>query len=86
MKQSPQIEMSGKMYKLYDSCKFDNRWKKIEKHSGFGNEFKSIDDNAAIKIQVKGIDPESFRFKRNSLINIKNGILRYHDKDLIQQA
>lgn len=86
MKKYPKIDLSGTMYKLFDSCKFDNRWKKIEKYSGPGNEFKSIDNHAAIKIEVKGIEPESFRFKKDSVINIKNGILQYHDQDLLQQV
>lgn len=73
------------MYKLFDSCKFDKRWKKIKKNSGLGNEFKSIDDHARVKIQVKGIEPESYSFKKDSIINIKNGILQYHDKDLVHQ-
>ncbi|MFB5610928.1 MAG: hypothetical protein ACE5RT_03895 [Nitrosopumilaceae archaeon] len=72
------------MYKLFDSCKLDKGWKKIEKH--YVNEFKSIEDNARIKIEVKGIEPEAYIFKKDSVINIANSMIRYQDQDLVQQT
>ena len=74
------------MYKLFDSCKFDKKWERIETDSGPGNKFKSIDDHAAIKIQVQGVDPESYHFKKHSIINIKNGIIQYQNNDLVNQS
>ncbi|WP_148680195.1 hypothetical protein [Nitrosopumilus maritimus] len=71
-----------KSQKLFDTCKLVGKWKRIDKL--LPPNYTSLEDGASVELSIiKANYTESFSFKKNSDIVIKDSILEFFEEDML---
>lgn len=72
-----------KTQKLFDTCKIEGRWKRAD--NSVPRKYIATEDGASIELSIMDGDyTESFRFKKNSTIIIKDSITEFYERDLLR--
>lgn len=72
-----------KTQKLFDTCKIEGKWKRAD--NSVPRKYVAIEDGASIELSIMGGDfTESFRFKKNSHVIIKDSIAEFYERDLFR--
>ena len=83
MKANNQTCNDFKTQKLFDTCKIEGRWKRAD--NSVPRKYVAIEDGASIELSIMGGDyTESFRFKKNSNVIIKDSIAEFYERDLFR--
>ncbi len=83
MRNKNQIYRNYKSQKLFDTCKLEGRWKR--KDDSIPQCYVSLEDGASISLSIIGTDySESFIFKQNSEIVVKDSIVEFFEEDLLR--
>ena len=78
-----QIYRNHKSQKLFDTCKLEGKWKR--KDDSVPQCYVSLEDNASILLSIVGTNySESFMFKKNSQIVVKDSIVEFFEEDLLR--
>lgn len=60
----------------------DGRWERRNNSAGY--DYVALDDDASIVLELNPPTlTETLYFKKDSSISIKNGLIEYHDNDLL---
>ena len=83
MKANNQTGFNSKTQKLFDTCKIQGRWKRAD--NCVPRKYVATEDGASIELSIMDGDyTESFRFKKNSNIIIKDSIAEFYERDLFR--
>ncbi|KFM19551.1 hypothetical protein AAA799P11_00540 [Marine Group I thaumarchaeote SCGC AAA799-P11] len=83
MKNYSQTYGNSKLQKLFDTCKLEGRWKRMD--DSLPRCYVSLEDGAAISLSMLGVDySESFIFKKNSKIVVKDSVAEFFEDDLLR--
>lgn len=83
MKNNNQIYQNHKSRKLFDTCELEGIWKR--KDDSIPQCYIALEDGASISISIIGTDySESFMFKKNSQIVVKDSIVEFFEEDLLR--
>lgn len=71
------------MKKLFDTCKLEGEWKRVD--DSIPRRYVSLKDGASIELaMIKANFTESYNFKKNSFIIIKDSIAEFYEGDLFR--
>ncbi|MEX0862433.1 hypothetical protein [Nitrosopumilus sp.] len=71
------------MKKLFDICKLDEQWKRVD--NSIPRRYVLLKDDASIDLRmIKSNFTESYNFKKNSFIIIKDSIAEFYEGDLFR--
>ena len=83
MSVSQQMDLRLKMHKIFDTCQLSNNWKRNEKSSS--REYIAQEDGSSIVLNlIQANLTETFSFKKGSHIVLKDSLMEYYNKDLMQ--
>ena len=83
MKINNQTYGEFKTQKLFDTCKIEGRWKRAD--NSIHRKYVALEDWASIELSIMdGNYTESFRFKKNSNITIKDSVAEFYERDLFR--
>ena len=69
------------MKKLFDTYKLEGQWKRVD--NSIPSRYVSLKDGASIELKmIKANFTESYSFKKNSFIIIKDSIAEFYEEDL----
>lgn len=83
MKRDDQTYGNLKFQKFFDTCRLEGRWKRVDEFIPHHN--ITLEESASIELSI--IDSnftESFRFKKNSSIKIKDSIAKFYEENLFR--
>jgi len=76
----PQMNLHVKQYKMFNTYKFEGRWK----HKKNNNQnFISQEDRSSIILTLIGGMTETISFKKGANIIVKNDLIEYYAQDLL---
>ncbi|KEQ56522.1 hypothetical protein AAA799E16_01714 [Marine Group I thaumarchaeote SCGC AAA799-E16] len=83
MKNYRQTYRNFKLQKLFDTCKLEGRWKRMD--DSLPRCYVSLEDGTAISLSILGTNySESFIFKKNSKIVVKDSVAEFFEDDLLR--
>lgn len=83
MRFNTQTYRNIKSQKLFDTCKLEGKWKRVG--DSIPRRYMSLEDGALITLHILGTQySESFIFKKNSEIVIKDSITEFFEEDLLR--
>ena len=78
-----QIFTHSKLQKLFDTCRLQGRWKRMGDSVPLC--YVAIEDGASIELNlIKSKFSESFVFKKDSQIIVKDSIAEFQEEDLLR--
>ena len=78
-----QIYDNLKLQKLFDVCKLNGKWKRVD--TSIPRTYVALEDNASIDLSIiRANFTESYVFKKNSRIIVKDSIAEFYEEDLIR--
>ncbi|QDI89232.1 hypothetical protein Nisw_06690 [Candidatus Nitrosopumilus sp. SW] len=78
-----QIHDNSKLHKLFDVCKLHGKWKRAD--NSIPRNYVALEDGASVDLNIiKANFSESFEFKKNSKIIVKDSIAEFYEKDILQ--
>jgi len=83
MKRDDQTHCNFKFQKLFDTCRLEGQWKRVV--DSIPRHYIALEDGVSTELSI--IDSnftESFRFKKNSSIKIKDSIAEFYEESLFQ--
>ena len=83
MKNDNQTHRDFKSQKLFDTCRLEGRWKRVDRF--IPRHYIALEDGVFLELSI--IDSnftESFRFKKNSEVIIKESIAEFYEEDLFR--
>lgn len=81
MKTNNRIHSNFTLKKLFDTCKLEGQWKRVD--NSIPRRYVSLEDGASIELKmIKANFIESYNFKKNSFIIIKDSIAEFYEEDL----
>lgn len=81
MKTNNRMHSTFTMKKLFDTCKLEGQWKRVDDSIPLC--YVSLEDGASIELKmIKANFTESYSFKKNSFIIIKDSIAEFYEEDL----
>ncbi|AFS81082.1 hypothetical protein NKOR_05995 [Candidatus Nitrosopumilus koreensis AR1] len=83
MKFNTQTYHNIKSQKLFDTCKLEGKWKRLD--DSVPRRYVTLEDGALISLSILGTQyHESFIFKKNSEVVIKDSIAEFFEEDLLR--
>lgn len=83
MKNDNQTHRDFKTQKLFDACRLEGRWKRVD--NSMPRHYIALEDGVSLELSIIDSDfTESFRFKKNSEIIIKESIAEFYEEDLFR--
>lgn len=83
MKRDDQTCCNFKFQKLFDTCRLEGQWKRVD--DSVPRHYIALEDGASIELSINDSNfKESFRFKKNSCIKIKDSIAEFYEENLFQ--
>ncbi|MBS1268604.1 MAG: hypothetical protein MAG458_01335 [Nitrosopumilus sp.] len=78
-----QIYRNYKSQELFDTCKLEGKWKR--KDNSIPKYYISLEDGVSISLSIIGTTySESFVFKKNSQIVVKDSIVEFSEEELLR--
>ena len=72
-----------RLCKVFDTCKLEGKWK--QNHFSPNHEYIAQEDSAHITLNLIHANlTETFYFKKGSTISIKDSLMGYFEKDLLE--
>lgn len=83
MKSNDQIFTHSKLQKLFDTCRMQGKWNRMD--DSLPPCYVSKEDGASVELNlIKSKFSESFIFKKDSQIIIKDSIAEFQEEDLLR--
>jgi len=77
-----QMHLDIKLYKIFNTCKLKGKWK--NKNNSHNHDYIALENGSSIVLKLNPPNlTETFSFKKDANISIKDGLIGYHDKDLL---
>lgn len=83
MKRNNQTSSNFKTQKLFDTCRLEGRWKRVD--DSVPRHYTALEDGVFLQLSILDANyTESYSFKKNSSIVIKDSIAEFYEEDLLR--